>query len=585
MSPETSTQPAASAARDPKTADSLVLSLVGSGGDGVVLFGDLVLRMAARQGLYGMLVHSYGPQIKGGESAVTLHLAREEVRYEGDACDVLLCFRTRDLKRFSSALRLQPDCLVILDAADDGDLPEAIGSTRRPVYRYPFATIQDGVEVEGEPKNMLGLGLLTRALGWPLELARQALEERFAQRPKNVARNLPAVEKGYATQDAPALPRLKGHGRPLLIESGNEALARGAMDAGLKFFAGYPITPSCELLETLIHELPSAGGKLVQAEDEIAAMGMVIGASYGGQLAMSATSGPGLSLMTEMIGLSSMAEVPTVVVDCQRAGPATGIPSRTEQADLLHAIYSGHGDQVRVVLGVYDVVHAREAMLKAFHLSEKYQLPVIVLADAYISQRRQARDPVVPPKEKPRRRVWEAGDSPQRFDPGDPCGVVPFHLPGTPGGQYIAAGIEHTPEGYPSADTANHQQMNAKRFRKLLAVAEETRSWYRTLGQPGARRGIITWGSQYGVVQRWVQDHPEYRAFLPEILYPFPLEAFETWRKGLEWSATLDLSYQGQFHRYLSGLTDMKGVRSLGRSGGVPLSTRELAQMLAEASK
>jgi 2-oxoglutarate ferredoxin oxidoreductase subunit alpha len=585
MSSRTSTQPASSTDQAPKTADSIVISLVGSGGDGVVLFGDLLLRMAARQGLYGMLVHSYGPQIKGGESAVTLRLAREEVCYEGDASDVLLCFRTRDLKRFSSAIHLHPGSQIILDAADQGDLPEAIGHAEKPTYRYPFATFMQGIEVEGEPKNMLGLGLLGRALGWPLELARQALEERFAHRPKNVARNLPAVEKGYRSEGVPALPRLQGHGRPLVIESGNQAVARGAIAAGMRFFAGYPITPSCEILEAVIEELPRVGGLVVQAEDEIASYGMVIGASYGGTPSMSATSGPGLSLMTEMMGLSSMAEVPSVIVDCQRAGPATGIPSRTEQSDLFHAVYGGHGDLVRVVLGVYDVVHAREAMFKAFHLSEKYQVPVIVLSEAYIAQRRQVRDPVVEPTETPRRRIWQPGESPVRFNPNAEGGVDPFRIPGTPGGQYVTAGIEHTPEGFPSADTANHQLMNAKRFRKYGPIAEETRSWYRTLGQPGARRGIIAWGSLYGVLGEWVKCHPDDRAFLPEIIHPFPLEGFEQWRKGLESLAVVELSYRGQLHQYMAGLTDMKGVRSLGRSGGVPLSTRELEQMLAEASR
>jgi 2-oxoglutarate ferredoxin oxidoreductase subunit alpha len=322
----------------------------------------------------------------------------------------------------------------------------------------------------------------------------------------------------------------------------------------------------------------------VQAEDEIAALGMVIGASYGGVPAMTATSGPGLSLMTEMIGLSGMAEIPTVVVDCQRCGPATGIPSRTEQADLLHAVYAGHGDLLRVVLGAYDVVHTREVMVKAFHISEKYQLPVIVLSDGYIAQRRQVRDPITAPAAPPRRQVWKDGDAQARFEPGTGTGVVPFHVPGTVGGQYMAAGIEHTPEGYPSADTANHQVMNAKRFRKLPAIVEETRGWYRTLGQPGAKRGIIAWGSLYGITEQWVKFHPEYRVFLPEIISPFPVQAFEEWRKGLEWTGVVELSFQGQLHRYLSGLTDLKGVRSLCRSGGLPLSTRELAQMLTEAS-
>jgi 2-oxoglutarate ferredoxin oxidoreductase subunit alpha len=309
---------------------------------------------------------------------------------------------------------------------------------------------------------------------------------------------------------------------------------------------------------------------------------MVLGASFGGVPAMTATSGPGLSLMTEMMGLSSMAEVPAVIVDCQRAGPATGMPSRTEQSDLFHAVYAGHGDFPRAVLGVFDALHARDVMNKAFHLAEAYQLPVLVLSDAYIAQRREIRDAPVDNRGRPRRRVWTSEHGPARFKLGGEQAAEPFRVPGTPGGTYLAAGIEHNPEGFPTADTAIHQQMNAKRFRKIAAIAEETRDWCRTLGRDGAPRGIIAWGSQHGMLREWVTAHPEYRVFLPEILSPFPVRALEEWRQGLSWTAVVELSYQGQLHRYLSGLIDMSGVRSIARSGGVPLTMTELESLIAE---
>ncbi len=567
----------------PPAADSLVLALVGSGGDGIALLGDLVLAMAAQQGLYGIMVQSYGPQIRGGESATVLRLAREEIHFEGERTDLLLCFRTGDLQRFHGAVQLHGGSVVVLEAADPGSLPEWLGRSDRPDFRFPFATLVDGVEIEGPPKNMMGLGLLCRALGWPVALARQAIEKRFARKPQHIERNLAALERGFAAGEVPALPRLQGHGVPLHIESGNEAVARGAIGAGLRFFAGYPITPSSEVMETLIDELPPAGGRVVQAEDEIAALGMVLGASFGGVPAMTATSGPGLSLMTEMMGLSSMAEIPAVIVDCQRAGPATGMPSRTEQSDLNHALYGGHGDFPRAVLGVFDAVHARDVMYKAFHLAEGYQLPVLVLSDAYIAQRRTVRDAPVDNRGTPRRRAWREGEGPARFQLTGDHVVAPFRVPGTPGGQYLAAGIEHTARGYPTADTAVHEAMNAKRFLKLGAMARETRDWFRAFGRAGAPRGIVAWGSQYGLLGEWVAAHPEYRVFMPEILHPFPLEAFEEWRRGLEWTGVVELSYQGQLHRHLSSLADLRGVPSLKRSGGVPLTHAELARLLEGA--
>jgi len=579
--------PPASTTTEPvetRSTDSLVLAIVGSGGDGVALLGDLLLRMAAHRGLYGVLVQSYGPQIRGGESAVVLRIAREETHYEGDETDLLLCFRLSDLRRFQGAIRLHPGSIVVLEEADQSSPPEWLGESELKPFRYPFATFVDGQEVPGEPKNMMGLALLCRALGWGPEHARQALEKRFGHRPQVLERNLATFLRAWEAENVPTLPPLRGHGVPLDVETGNEAVARGAIAAGLRFFAGYPITPSSEIMETLIEELPAAGGRVVQAEDEIAALGMVIGASFGGVPAMTATSGPGLSLMTEMLGLSSMAEIPSVVVDCQRVGPATGIPSRTEQSDLFHAVYGGHGDFPRAVLGVFDTVHARDVMFKAFHLAERYQLPVLVLSDAYVAQRRQIRDPVVVRAEIPKRRAWKPGDAPARFDVTGAHGVGAFRIPGTEGGTYMAAGIEHTPDGNPTSDTHTHHVMNTKRFRKLDGIAGETGGWFRTLGRSDAPLGIISWGSLFGLLYEWVRENPEYRVFLPEILHPFPLAALSAWRQGLARTWTVELSFQRQFHRYLGSLTDLSGVTAAARSGGLPLSTAELSRMLTEAS-
>lgn len=581
--PRASSASSARPSHPDRTIDSRTIALVGSGGDGVALLGDLLLRMAAQLGLYGIMVQSYGPQIRGGESAALVRIAREEVMYEGDQSDVLLCFRTRDLMRFQGSVRLHPKSIVLLEASDQGETPDWLGASETEPYRYAFATFENGFEVEGLPKNMMGLALITRALGWPASVPRRALENRFGRRPAVLARNLEAFEKAWTAEDVPTLAKLEGHGVPLQIESGNEAVARGAVEAGLKFFAGYPITPSSEVMETLIDELPTAGGSVVQAEDEIAALGMVLGASFGGVASMTATSGPGLSLMSEMMGLSSMAEIPVVIVDCQRAGPATGMPSRTEQSDLFHAVYGGHGDFPRAVLGVFDVGHARSVMHRAFHVAETWQLPVLVMSDAYIAQRRQVRDAAVDNRGRPQRAVWSEADGPARFDLTGDHPVSPFRVPGTPGGTYLAAGIEHTPEGHPTADTTIHQEMNTRRFKKIDAIAAETRDWYVSLGRADAPRGIIAWGSQFGMLREWVVAHPEYRVFLPEIIYPFPLDALAEWRKGLEWTCVLELSFQGQFHHYLSSITDMKDVRSVTRSGGVPLSLSELARLLFEA--
>ena len=580
----TTTSPGARAARPtdaPNSTRSIGVAIVGSGGDGVVLLGNLMLKLAARSGLYGVQVLSYGPQIRGGESAAVLRLSEAPVQYEGDEVDVLLCFRASDLRRFEGGIRLGRDSRVLLDVTDTAPLPEWLGTETPEVFRFPFARIENGLEVPGDPRNMLGFGLLCRMLGFEAESARTALREKFEHRHEALAKNLAAFDRGYGADPAPAgLVPLHGTGRDLAIETGNEAIARAAIEAGVGFFAGYPITPSSEIMETLLEELPPAQGKVIQAEDEIAALGMVLGASFGGVPAMTATSGPGLSLMTEMLGLSSMAELPAVIVDCQRAGPATGMPSRTEQGDLFHAVFAGHGDFPRIVLGAFDVVHARAVTHRAFHLAETYQMPVLVLSDAYIAQRSEIHDPTPTPPARVQRLRWEPGGSPARFDVTDAHGVGAFRVPGTPDGTYLAAGIEHTLDGRPTADGTVHHQMNTKRFAKLDAVARATQDAFVALGRDDATHGVLAWGSTMGVLREWIALHPDFRAFLPEILEPFPIESFEKWRLGLEDLAVLELSFQGQLYRALAGVTDLTGARSATRSGGIPLTRRDLDRLL-----
>jgi len=566
---------------------SVGLALVGSGGDGIVLLGNLLLGLAARHGLYGMQVLSYGPQIRGGESAAVLRLASAPVQYEGDEVDALVCFRVSDLRRFVGQVRLHEGSRLVLDANDTALLPDGLGAAAGEPFRYAFSRLENGVEVAPEPRNMLAFGLLVKALGFDPALARGLLEERFARRPQIHARNLAAFERAYLDGGLPALPGAPAllaarSQRELVLETGNEAVARAAIEAGLGFFAGYPITPSSEIMETVLEELPRERGGVIQAEDEIAALGMVLGASFGGVPAMTATSGPGLSLMTEMMGLASMAEIPAVIVDCQRAGPATGMPSRMEQGDLFHALFAGHGDFPRVVLGAFDAVHARTTTHRAFHLAESYQLPVIVLSDAYIAQRTEIHDPVPAPVAPTRRLVWQPGGAQARFDVTDPHGVGAFRVPGTPSGTYLAAGIEHLVDGRPTADGAVHQRMNQKRFAKLAQVASETRDWFTTFGDPAAPFGVVAWGSSAGVLREWIPRHRAYRAFLPEILEPFPLDAFEEWRKGLSELTVVEVSFQGQLFRALSGLTNLNGAKSAARSGGLPLTLFELSQLLGE---
>jgi 2-oxoglutarate/2-oxoacid ferredoxin oxidoreductase subunit alpha len=266
-----------------------------------------------------------------------------------------------------------------------------------------------------------------------------------------------------------------------ILLSGADAMALGALAAGCTFYAGYPITPATPVMESMARYLPAFDGTMVQVEDEIAAINMAIGASFAGRLAMTATSGPGLSLMVEGLGLASMAEIPLVVINVQRAGPSTGLPTKTSQGDLFLALYGGHGDAPRFVLAPDSVKDCYFQMIYAFSLAEHFQMPVIVLSDQAMASRQETTPlPGLPwngPLERvlPTPRVWRAI-----------IGVTPvpiaasrrWRIPGMPGGMYLAESLEHDEYGYPDQTPSNHQQMMQKRANKVETAPAARRLAY-----------------------------------------------------------------------------------------------------------
>src|SRR5664280_1930701 len=346
----------------------ITIAMVGAGGDGIVTMGDVLSQAAARDGLNVLKTEAYGPQIRGGESSCVVRLSADPIYESGDAIDVIVVFSWADFAR-------NPEDLGLGAEAD--------------WIKLPFAKLSTDSGAKGS-KNLVGLGVLTALFGLPLATLRRAIVHRFGRKKAAVGEGaLKAFEAGHALgQTLPTMPeRQLGYtpGPPKLLMSGNEATAIGALHAGCRYFAGYPITPSTEILQFLDEWLPKMSGAAVQTEDELSAIGAVLGASFAGQKAMTATSGPGLALMTEMLGLASMAELPCVIVDVQRGGPSTGLPTKSEQSDLSQALYGTHGDAPRVVMAPSDVEGCFHTTVDAFNIAEEYQIPVIVLSDQLVA--------------------------------------------------------------------------------------------------------------------------------------------------------------------------------------------------------
>jgi 2-oxoglutarate ferredoxin oxidoreductase subunit alpha len=375
-----------------------------------------------------------------------------------------------------------------------------------------------------------------------------------------------------------------------LVTDGNEICGAAAIFAGCRFFGGYPITPSTEIMQFLSREIWKYDGAVLQAEDEIAGVGAAVGASFAGVKAMTATSGPGMSLKSEIMGLATISELPLVIVNVQRGGPSTGIPTKPEQADLFQAAFSAHGDAVRPVLAPTTVADTFWTTVQAFNIAERYQTPVIVLSDQEIAQRKETLDPIdtgtIEVEERRRPAEGEIQDY-VRFRI-TASGVSPVSQPGMPGGNYLASGIEHNERGAPTASGAIHSRMNEKRLHKLEPL-KRRRDLFRVFGDGSAPLGLVSWGSSAGVC-REALDHARRmglraKLLVPYLLYPVAEEVYRDFFASVRAGLVVEQSHQGQLYRVLRMFLDLpRGVRPFAKSGANPFLPLEVAEHLQKAA-
>jgi len=562
-------------------------SIVGSGGDGAVAAGDILSMACARDGLHVIKTEAYGPQIRGGESSCTVRISSSRIYAQSDEVDALIVFNWADFGRFRSEISLSKDAFILHEADDKAPDEISSGGTRQ-VIPVPFNKLAP------KGKNILALGILAELFGLPAGAIRAAIAQRFAKKAQAVIdANLAGFDRGVAycselPKPAKRLDYVKAPAQ--LLMSGNEASAVAAIDAGCRFFAGYPITPSSEILHFLADWLPKIGGSTLQTEDELAAIGAVVGGSFAGVKSMTATSGPGLSLMAEILGLSSIAEIPAVIVNVQRGGPSTGIPTKSEQSDLMHALYASHGDTPRVVLACNDVEDSYHATVDAFNIAEEFQIPVILLSDQSIAQRRETIRPESLEHEVIERRLAHDLTEYKRYRLTDD-GVSPMTVPGQAGGMFQTNGLEHDEQGRPNSMHIVHERMNEKRFRKLDAIAKKYSKLFTRFGPAKADIGILCWGSSTGPVREAVDqlnaEGIRVAAFVPKLLMPLPVTELEKFISDCEQLVVLELSYSKQFYTYLRTQVDLPKNRThvYARSGGSALRVSEVLHQVKSQVK
>ena len=565
---------------------SVSVAIVGSGGAGALTTGNSLLEAACAAGWHGLFTRTLGPQIRGGEAAALLRLAVDPVECLPDQFDLLISIDWLNAHRFGSEIKIGPETLVISDPRG-GDRPSMVAQSGARVIDVPMKEMAKTIP-DGRP-NMIALGIASRLLGLTTEQVFAPIARRLADKGSvAIEASLAGIKVGFAAAAGIdfvaqlASPRTSSARRWLL--SGNEATALGAIRGGVRFAAAYPITPATEVLEWLAPSLAKVGGMLLQAEDELAAINMIIGSSFGGTPALTATSGPGLSLMIEALGLATSAEIPIVVVDVMRGGPSTGIPTKSEQSDLNIAVYGLHGDAPHLVLAPQSIGDCMFTTQWATYLAETLQSPAIVLSDQFMGQARAAINrPADVAFIGARSVATDIVGAYERYALAA-NGISPMAIPGTRGGQYTADGLTHSERGIPTSGAADHRAQLDKR-RDKLEHFNFGDHWAMVEGEGDL--AVLTWGSITSsareAIGRAADDGINARLIAPRLLLPTQPKRLQAALDGVKRILVVEQTHGGQFHRYLRAHYDLPAqVRVLNRPGPLPIMAGEIYRAITE---
>lgn len=575
--------------KDGMSASELSLAITGAGGAGVISVGELLLQAWAAEGGRGLLRKAFGPQIRGGESAALLKLSDHERYTAADRCDLLLAMDWENFERFGDEIRLHDQSVVVCGSTKG--MPASVTTLSPVVHELPLKTLAREAHDEGR-ENMLALGILGALLGVSESSLRALAVGKLAHKAEALRDAAAAcIGGGFAAASALGVslaipPREAAPGWYL---SGNQAAGYGALRAGVRFVAAYPITPASDALEYLAGPLERLGGALVQAEDELAALNMALGAAYGGVVSFTATSGPGLALMTETIGLAITSETPITILNVMRGGPSTGIPTKSEQSDLNIALHGMHGDAPHLVLAPLSIADCVFTTGWAVQLAERLQTAAIVLSDQFLGHSTAV---VSPPREPPASEGGLADLAASQVEASEPfqryalteSGVSPRSVPGQPGRRYTADGLEHNESGTPSASASDHAVQLDKRLRKLGQI-DVGENWGEVVGEGPV--ALLCFGSSSAAVnaaqELLTARGVACRSIALRLLAPLPVAQLAEALDGCEQLVVIEQNHGAQLLRYLRGEMALAGaVHSIARPGPIPLAAAVIATEVEE---
>jgi len=555
-------------------ADDLNILIGGAAGQGVHAITGPLAKALVRQGAHVLVVQDFQSRIRGGHLFNKIRLADRPLMSSREGVDLLVALNQETVTLHQE--ELSPNGILIYDASQVKELPGG-----RPSVALAHDDLLPGTQAGEIAVNAGACGALLGCLKVPLAGLLALLQETFASKGAEVVEwNTKAATRGYelaGSQNSPfSLAYLTPPAQPRLLISGHEALALGALAAGLNFISGYPMTPWSAVLNAVAQRAGRWGVVVEQAEDEIAAINLAIGASFAGARAMTGTSGGGFCLMTEALGLAAMTETPLVIVEAMRPGPSTGLPTRTEQGDLNFVLYAGQGDSPRAVLAPGTPAQGFALAAKAFHLAEHYQLPVFLLTDQYFgdTQFTQAAGdfPEVQVGPTP---TLEPTPGPYERYALTPEGISPRRLPGFGSDLVVADSDEHTPDGHLTEDLKVRVEMHDKRLRKLKGLGQEM-SGLTAAGPPEAPLTLACWGSSLGPVAEAVarlndSGTPARLVHLSE-LWPFPRGPVTAALGGTQKLVLVEMNATGQLNRLLRQETGREANHLVLKYDGTPFT-------------
>jgi 2-oxoglutarate ferredoxin oxidoreductase subunit alpha len=571
---------------------TFALGIGGAAGQGVATPGDIFALILSRRGLHVNAYNAYQSIIRGGHTFLTIRTGVDKVENLGDGIDLLLPLNQDTMDRHLRLLKAGGACIYNADTIKPGAAADGVQ-----LCALPVSTLAD-ISRNKVAQNTLALGAALSMMGVGFQSLESVLKAQFGKKGEAVVNeNVGIARAGYEYATA----NFKSFAKPLpmtekryAVLSGNAALAMGGAAAGVKFYAAYPMSPSTGVLHWMAAHGRKAGIMVRQVEDEIGVVNYTIGAAHAGVRSMCATSGGGFALMTEGLGLSAMAEIPIVVIDCQRAGPSTGVPTKTEQGDLWQMLGAAFGDYPRVIAAPLDIGDCFTLMPEIFNVTDKFQCPGIVLCDLLLSEGRLSVDPELlnfnPPIDRGEMITsnGDAHDEYLRYKITE-SGVSPRAIPGIPGFTHTVSSDEHDENGVLISDeytnAGKRRAMMEKRMRKVQGIEAMVPPPVLE-GPPDADVTLIGWGSTDGTIR-------EARALLAEqgitanqlqIRWLVPLHGDEIVRTlgKAKHTIIVENNFSGQFARYLRSETSFVPSGNIRKYDGEPFMPHHIAEAVRE---